>query len=170
MVKKRPAGLVIAEATCGDIAEMHRIRMVVRENILSDPARVKPSDYERMMTNQRGKAWVGKLDGTIRGFSFADLQRRNLWALFVEPGYEGRGLGRFLHERAVDWLFKNGAQRVWLTTDAGTRARIFYDRAGWRETGIDASGECRLEIDQESWDSRKREESQSLGERGPTLP
>jgi GNAT superfamily N-acetyltransferase len=160
MAEKRAAGLIIAEATSADIAAMHRIRMVVRENILSDPARVKPSDYERMMTNNRGKAWVGKVDGTIRGFSFADLQKRNLWALFIEPGFEGRGLGRLLHERAVGWLFENGAPTVWLTTDPGTRARTFYDRAGWRETGIDASGECRLEIDRESWNSRKQESAQ----------
>jgi GNAT superfamily N-acetyltransferase len=147
--------MMISEATVADIPDMHRIRMSVRENMLSDPTRVKPSDYERMI-NEKGKGWVCKIDGNIRGFSFADLSQRSIWALFVEPGFEGHGMGRQLHDCAVGWLFENGAQTLWLTTQPGTRAEKFYAKAGWKLSRIEPNGECRLEIEQKNWNFQRR--------------
>jgi len=61
----------------------------------------------------------------------------NLFALFVEEAYEGRGIGRAFFKRAVEVLNDAGCpRRWWLTTWPGTRAERFYRRAGWRPTGI----------------------------------
>jgi hypothetical protein len=43
------------------------------------------------MTN-RGKGWVCEIDEKIVGFSIADLIGNNIWALFVMPGYDKRGI------------------------------------------------------------------------------
>jgi ribosomal protein S18 acetylase RimI-like enzyme len=37
------------------------------------------------------------MDGRIVGFSIADVQANNIWALFVHPAYEDKGIGKHLH-------------------------------------------------------------------------
>ena len=136
-----------------DFPAMHRIRIAVRENVLSDPARVRPSDYAAIL-DSGGRGWVAEVDGRMAGFAVADLARSNVWALFVDPGFEGRGVGRRLHDTMMDWFFAAGADRVWLGTDPGTRAEGFYRSAGWRLAGREPNGEVRLEMSREEWVAR----------------
>lgn len=137
---------------------MHRVRMSVLENQLSDPARVTRAHYREMLET-RGKGWVYEVAGgepretesnALVGFAIADNSTRSVWALFVEPGYEGRGIGRALHDVMIEWLFEAGEAPLWLTTDAGTRAARFYLAAGWKpDEGIDPSrrtGEARFTL------------------------
>ena len=142
----------IREATIADIAEMHRIRMAVMENRLSDPAKVRLSDYEDLIRSQ-GKGWVSHVDGQIHGFGFINSFSNNFWALFVEPGYEKLGIGRRLHDRMLEWAFGSGQTNLWLTTAARTRAEGFYRRAGWRDTGRTPDGEIRFELSGKDWHS-----------------
>ena len=121
----------IRVATEADIAGMHRIRLSVRENRLSDPAAIQPDDY-RPMLNERGRGWVAELDGELAGFAIADRLRANIWGLFVAPQCEARGVGRALHEAMLDWLFSTGVEEAWLGTEPGTRAERFYVASGWR--------------------------------------
>ena len=136
-----------------DFPAMHRIRMAVRENVLSDPARVQPSDYAAIL-DAGGRGWVAEADGRMVGFAVADLARANVWALFVDPGFEGRGVGRRLHDTMMDWFFDQGVDRVWLGTDPGTRAEGFYRSAGWRPAGEEPNGEVRFEISRTEWVAR----------------
>ena len=143
----------IRVATEADIAEMHRIRTSVRENRLADPSLVQPGDYRAMLA-EHGRGWVAESGGRIIGFAVADLARRNVWALFVDPDSEGRGAGRLLHEAMMGWMFAAGAEEVWLGTDPGTRAERFYRAAGWRYAGAQANGEARYEMSREEWNGR----------------
>lgn len=136
-------------ATESDIAAMHRIRMSVRENALADPSRVQAADY-RALLHGSGRAWVAEADGRIIGFAIADLRRANVWALFVEPDCEGRGVGRALHDQLVEWLFASGVSRVWLTTTPATRAERFYKAAGWQYAGMQQD-EARYELSRRDW-------------------
>ena len=140
-------------ATRVDFPAMHQIRMAVRENVLSDPARVQPSDYAAIL-EAGGRGWVAELDGRMVGFAVADLARSSVWALFVDPGFEGRGAGRRLHDTMMDWFFTAGADRVRLGTDPGTRAEGFYRSAGWRPAGDEPNGEVRYEMSREEWLAR----------------
>jgi aminoglycoside 6'-N-acetyltransferase I len=134
-------------ATAADIDAMQRIRMAVRENILSNPAAITP-ELIREMIETRGRGWVLHEDGSdIVAFAIADQSRRNIWALFVDPAHERRGLGRRLHDTMLAWLFAQNEDTVWLSTDAGTRAERFYRAAGWREAGRLPNGEIRFERD-----------------------
>jgi GNAT superfamily N-acetyltransferase len=137
--------LDIRIATSADIPAMHRVRMSVMENVLFDPSKVQSSDYERMIRVD-GRGWACHVDGAIRGFSFADQNSRNIWALFVEPGFECRGIGRRLLNCAVMWLFDQGAESIWLTTQPGTRAEKFYRAAGWEFLRIEPSGEFHFSL------------------------
>jgi GNAT superfamily N-acetyltransferase len=135
----------IREATVDDIPQMHCIRMRVRENVLTDPASIQPHHY-RSLLEAGGRGWVAELDDHIVGFAVADVERAQVWALFVDPDREGLGIGRRLHDTMLGWLFDRGLERAWLTTTRGTRAERFYRAAGWRESGVDASGEVRFEM------------------------
>jgi ribosomal-protein-alanine N-acetyltransferase len=56
--------------------------------------------------------------------------------LFVDPGDQGRGIGARLLDRAVADARRRGHRRVRLTAGVeNVRARRFYEREGWRDTG-----------------------------------
>src|SRR5262245_32728549 len=99
----------LRHATLADIAAMHELRLSVGENALSDPRRINPEDY-RTMLETRGRGWVYELEGRIVGFAVGDHTRRNIWALFVAPGFEGHGIGKALHDAMVSWLFEAGSE------------------------------------------------------------
>ncbi|MBL8201245.1 MAG: GNAT family N-acetyltransferase [Chromatiales bacterium] len=139
----------IRPATPDDIPAMHRIRLAVRENALRDPSRVRPADYAALLAGS-GRGWVAIVEGNLVGFGIADASNRNVWALFVAPGFEGRGIGRRLHDEMLDWLFGLGSAPAWLTTEPGSRAERFYRVAGWqdaaRNPGNEPGGDLRLEF------------------------
>jgi GNAT superfamily N-acetyltransferase len=121
---------VFRRAVSADIPAMSRIRLSVTENVLSDPARITGRMYEDFL-EKSGRGWVAERAGEIVAFCYADKDNASIWALFVRPGEEGRGLGRSLLKGAVDWLFEIGHERVHLSTGAGTRADRFYAAQGW---------------------------------------
>ena len=150
MSRKDDRSLTLRAAVEKDIAEMHRVRMSVRENALRDPSRVRLEHYRQMLTRD-GRGWVATLGDRIVGFAVVDLVRQNFWALFVDPAHEGEGVGRRLHGVMVDWAFAAGATRLWLTTDPNTRAERFYLAAGWERAGREPNGEVRFEMSRERW-------------------
>lgn len=135
--------ITIREADQGDVPELERIRALVRENQLSYTI-----PRERLVAGleTRGRGWVAQNDGTTVGFSMADLEERSIWALFLLPEWEGRGVGRLLLERAVRWLEGQGCLTIWLSTAPATRAEGFYEHVGWERAGMTSSGEVRFEL------------------------
>ncbi|HYP34231.1 MAG TPA: GNAT family N-acetyltransferase [Burkholderiaceae bacterium] len=129
------SALALRRATVADIPAMSRIRLAVRENRLSDPARITEEMY-RDYLDALGRGWVAELDGAVIGFSGADRGDGSIWALFVDPAHEGLGAGKRLLRLAVDWLFEIGFEEVWLGTQPGTRADGFYAAQGWVQEGM----------------------------------
>ena len=122
---------VFREAAYNDIPHMSRIRLAVTENVLRDPTRITPQMYADFLEKD-GRGWVALVDDEIVAFSYANRIDGSIWALFVDPRFEGRGLGKELLSRASGWLFSLGFRRVTLSTGARTRAAQFYTRLGWR--------------------------------------
>lgn len=77
-------------------------------------------------------AWIAELDGVAAGFAMVDAEAGEVFALFVRPPFEGRGLGRLLMDEAERTLFRHH-DRIWLVTDGHEhiRANGFYLRQGW---------------------------------------
>lgn len=123
---------------------MHRVRMSVRENRLVSTV-IDERDYV-VAIEQTGRGWLVEEQGTIVAFAVGDASKGNIWALFVAPGHEGKGYGRQLHDVMIGWLWNQGHERLWLTTEPGTRAAKFYSRAGWKVTGETPGGELRFEL------------------------
>ena len=117
----------------GDWDEVMALRLSVQENRLSDPGRVTREMYLDYI-QARGRGWVAEEGGVILGFCVAALDGE-VWALFVRPGCEGRGVGQALMAACVDWLAAQGVGEAVLETGAGTRAERFYRRFGWIEAG-----------------------------------
>ena len=60
----------------------------------------------------------------------------NLWQLFVRPAWQGRGIATVLIEAAASEARRRGFTRMRLWTPQGQRrARRFYEREGWTQTG-----------------------------------
>jgi GNAT superfamily N-acetyltransferase len=98
------------------------------------------------MVEEFGRGWVHEESDKVVAFGMADHLHRNIWALFVGPGFEGRGIGSALLEVMVTWLFEQSREPVWLTTERNTRAERFYTAAGWRAVGPTPNGEIRFEL------------------------
>jgi GNAT superfamily N-acetyltransferase len=122
--------LSFRRANVADIPAMSRIRLAVKENALSNPARITEAMY-RDYLDALGRGWVAEQGGEIIGFSYADRIDSSIWALFVDPTREGLGAGSRLLRLAVDWLFEIGNPEVRLGTAAHTRADRFYAAQGW---------------------------------------
>lgn len=143
------------EATVDDIYQLHDIRRAVRENILSDPNLVLYEDYEDFIID-KGKGFVCEIEGKIVGFGIADLTKNNIWALFILPEFEKKGIGRKLHNMMLNWYFSVTREKVWLTTEPDTRAAEFYRQAGWKEAGMNGKGEVKYEMSYQNWLDNKK--------------
>ena len=148
-----PHKINIREAQESDIQEIQFIRGSVKENVLSDPSRVTDEDC-RVYLTQRGKGWVAEVGRSIIGFAIADLQDSSIWALFIHPEFERRGIGKMLHHTMLDWYFAQGKEWVWLSTDPNTRAEEFYARQGWQSTKVLPNGEVKFEMTVNAWKAR----------------
>jgi GNAT superfamily N-acetyltransferase len=135
----------VRKARVDDIAAMMELRLSVRENRLAHPDQVTPEDCRRYV--ERGAMWVWEEDGRILGISASNCETGWIWALFVRPGHEGRGIGRALFAVACEALLAAGFRRLSLSTDPDTRAARFYRAAGWQEVGRTQEGELVFERD-----------------------
>jgi GNAT superfamily N-acetyltransferase len=143
--------MIFREARITDIPQIQVVRNSVKENTLSNPALVSDNDCENYLV-VRGKGWVCEIDGRIVGFAIVDLKDHNVWALFVQPGFDRKGIGKKLHEDMLDWYFSQTDSTVWLSTAPNTRAEKFYRKAGWQEVGIHGKGEIKFEMTSVNWE------------------
>ena len=142
--------MIFREAQITDIPQIQIVRRSVKENILSDTSLVTDKDCEEFLT-VRGKGWVCVVDDVVVGFSIADLKEKNIWALFVHPEYEGKGIGKRLHKKMLEWYFAQTKEKVWLGTAPNSRAENFYRLNGWKEVGVHGKGEIKFEMSYEDW-------------------
>lgn len=145
--------MIFREAEITDIPQIQIVRHSVIENTLSDPALVPDKDVEDYIT-RRGKGWVCEINNAIVGFAIVSVTDHNVWALFIQPGFEKKGIGRRLHDEMMDWYFSQTAETIWLGTAPRTRAEIFYRKARWREAGTHGKGEIKFEMTAEEWKNR----------------
>lgn len=142
--------MTIREAQIDDIKQIQRVRNAVKENVLSNPNLVTDQDCEEFITT-RGKGWVCEIDKQIVGFAIVDLKENNIWALFLDPEFEKKGIGQLLHQKMLDWYFTQTKKTVWLGTAYKTRAEEFYRKAGWREIGTHGTKEIKFEMTFSDW-------------------
>jgi GNAT superfamily N-acetyltransferase len=131
---------MIRLATRSDTPRIFEIRGSVGENRLSDPNAVTEADVAWFIDNQALWVWQ-ETDALVTGFAGSDARDGSIWALFVAPGHEGRGIGRALLKTACGALRKSGHRFATLSTEPGTRAERHYRADGWTVTGTNHKGE-----------------------------
>jgi ribosomal protein S18 acetylase RimI-like enzyme len=134
---------MLRRATPADIPRIMEIRGAVRENRLSDPSRVTNADVLWQIAHSPIHLWDD--GGVIKGFSAGDPRDGSIFALFVDPAFEGQEIGQALILAACRSLAAAGRRIAKLSTDPGTRAERFYLRNGWLAKGLDARGEMVFE-------------------------
>lgn len=141
---------MIRKATLTDIPTIMEIRLAVKENRLVDPNQVTEADCAHYLT-QRGQGWVYEQNGQVVGFAILDEQEQKVWALFVHPEHEAKGIGKQLHKVMVDAYFDRSQTPLTLGTEPNTRAERFYLRQGWKHKEWQLNGERELEMIVDKW-------------------
>jgi len=142
--------MIIRTATLDDIQQIQIVRNSVTENTLSNPDLVTDDDCTTFIT-ERGKGWVCEIGQQVVGFAIVDLQENNIWALFIRPEFEKKGIGQQLHKIMLDWYFTQTSVTVWLGTAFNTRAERFYRKAGWTAVGTNGTKEIKFEMTYQAW-------------------
>jgi GNAT superfamily N-acetyltransferase len=135
---------MLRPATREELARLAEIRGSVGENRLRDPGAVTEADYLWFIDRGLLQIWQ-EPDGTVAGFSAGDPRDGTVWALFVAPGHEGKGIGRALLTAACETLRAAGHRVASLSSDPGTRAERHYRAAGWSVVGHNGKGELVFE-------------------------
>ena len=146
--------MIFRQAQIEDIKQIQIVRNSVKENTLSNPFLVTEKDYREFLT-ERGNGWVCEIDNQIIGFAIVDLRDNNIWALFLKPEFEGKGIGTKLQNLMLNWYFENGKENVWLGTSPNTRAEKFYTESGWVKNGMHGSKEIKFEMTKSQWENNK---------------
>lgn len=139
----------IRVASSADVPALFDVRTSVRENHMSLEALagvgITPESVAAMLEGD-ARAWVAADGDEIVAFSMAKASEGTVFAMFIRPGFEGRGLGRALLLEAETWLFAQGHEEIWLLTDADRRVRAngFYRHLGWNDAGIQEDGQVKF--------------------------
>jgi len=137
----------IRSATPADVDAIFEVRTSVTENLLTRAQLTEMGITKASVTQMivdSPCAWVAVEDDEVVGFSMIDGDGGSLFAAFVLPAHEGKGLGRALVQVAEQALFQRH-KVVWLETGKTTRAAGFYRHLGWgRQTDVTAR-DIRLE-------------------------
>ena len=137
------------QATTEDIPQIQIVRNSVKENQLSNPNLI-PDDLVEEFITKRGKGFVCEIDDKIVGFSIVDFVENNVWALFLLPEFEGKGIGKKIHQLMLDEYFSKTKETIWLSTEANSRAETFYKKQGWKNAGF-LGNEVKFEMSFEDW-------------------
>jgi len=129
-------------ATPADLPRIHAVRHGTAENRLTNPALV--TDAEVAWYMHEAIFLVSEDEEGVQGFTCANHQTGDVWALFVIDGKHGRGHGTALLDAALTRLRQAGHLQAILATGRGTTAEAFYRARGWQPTGVNMSGDLVL--------------------------
>jgi N-acetylglutamate synthase-like GNAT family acetyltransferase len=135
---------LLRQAQRADIAQIQRVRHSVHENKLTSGV-ITDAEVQAYIESV-GRGWVIEAGGEVVAFAFGNKTNGNIWALFVDPHHERRGYGRRLHDTMNAWLWEQGLEELWLTTQPATRAQRFYQNAGWQQAEITRHGEILFKL------------------------
>jgi ribosomal protein S18 acetylase RimI-like enzyme len=145
--------MIFRTAELSDIRQIQIVRHLVKENTLSNPDLVPDKDVA-FYISEKGRGWVCEIGSQIVGFSIVDLRDRSVWALFVDPAFAEKGIGKELHRLMLNWFFEQTQDKLVLGTAPDTRAARFYRLQGWTQTGSYPNGELKFELEYQDWVNR----------------
>jgi L-amino acid N-acyltransferase YncA len=121
--------------------------LIAREAIEARTLAVREAQWRAAFAGpeERGPwMWVAEEEGRVAGFASAgpcrdqepEPELGELYTLYLDPAFIGRGVGRALLERALAGLREHGfTEAVLWVLASNQRARRFYEAAGFRWDG-----------------------------------
>lgn len=104
-------------------------------------------------SSEEGILFVAEDEGEAVGFVWAGPARDEdadeavvgeIWSIYLHPSHWGRGAGKALQDRAMEYLKERGFKEASLwVLDSNKRTRRWYERQGWRSDGATKSEEGR---------------------------
>jgi GNAT superfamily N-acetyltransferase len=124
-----------------DLSSIFMVRVSTRENAytmkeLEDLGITEESVSVMLGNTHRG--WLCEADDQIIGFAIGNRKNGEMWVIAIIPEYEKNGIGAKLLNRVEGWLWDEGWDEIWLTTDMNPllRAYGFYKKKGWMDKGV----------------------------------
>lgn len=143
--------ITIRAVQASDVDLLFEIRCSVRENLQTRvelaELGITSNSVMEMIESGDYVSFIARCDDVDAGFTMAKISERYIFACFVRPSFEGRGIGRLLMTITECELLKRGIDTAWLTTEAdySFRAVGFYRALGWTEARRLDDGQIRFE-------------------------
>ena len=85
------------------------------------------------------RGWLFEQDGIVGGFAMGDSANAEVTVMAMLPEFENQGIGGELLRRVEQWLYQEGCDTIWLTTDINPQLRAygFYLHHGWKDLKIE---------------------------------
>lgn len=100
------------------------------------PRRIKWLKDKIANADTNWKTFVGEIEGNVRGFiivSNHDRGRQFINSVYVQPGFQSKGVGSKLMQTAFDWF--DASEDIYLEVASyNNRAIRFYERFGFVKT------------------------------------
>ena len=133
------ARVIVRAGQRSEVGALHSLARVVGLDIGSE-------EFAAQLDDPAIALYVAENDGTLVGFLTLRITtappcvraRRalQLWRLYVQREFHGKGVARSLTGRALVHAHAAGHDVVWLGTEAdNSRAIAFYDKCGFRAVG-----------------------------------
>ena len=89
----------------------------------------------REMIKDSHRGWLCEVDDNAVGFAMGNRTNGEMWVIATLKEFEGRGIGKHLLTLVEEWLWSEGWNEIWLTTDMdeSLRAIGFYRHIGWED-------------------------------------
>ena len=134
--------MIIREIEKQDVHDLFVVRTKTRENNMTLDELEKLGITEKSVTemlNNTHRGWLCKVDGKVVGFSMGNKTNGEMWVIAILPEYEEKGIGAKIITEVENWLFSEGWNEIWLTTDVdeSLRAYGFYKKQGWVDNKIE---------------------------------
>lgn len=111
---------------------------------LSVEKRTKFWDENLKNPRSNTKTFVVELNGNIVGFASVgnsrdkdtDSKTGELYAIYVDQAFMGKGIGSALHKKCIDHLIELGFTKaiLWVST-SNENTRRWYEKRGWKTDG-----------------------------------
>ena len=141
----------IRPAVATDVETLFEIRCSVRENHQSREELaelgITPATVTEMIEGGDFSCLIAKIENQPVGFAMAEYKAGYLFALFVRPEAENRGVGSALLRETENLLSQIGVKKAFLLTgaDESLRAVGFYKKWGWQIAEKLTDGQLRFD-------------------------
>lgn len=144
----------VRPARRGDAAAMEAVRAAAAAHAGAVATGAEPgrADFEQLIEQHPGRVQVAELDGTIIGYvavqraahpAVAARAALQLWQLYVEPAFHGRGVAAQLMSAALEQARRDRHDSVWLgVSPTNARAAAFYRKQGFTALGLHEVGDA----------------------------